>query len=387
MRRAGKLSIAFSATVITCLNNIHGDAFSPPRPLLHTKIIIGTSTSITPPAVAVAVAALSMGFLDDLFNNGNGNNNNKNNNNGKKTPTVTLPPDFQIPEPKPLSITRPSFIPSALKSSLALAIRLATGAFVLGWQIDTLTTPPSSDEEYALSIGPFNIRDSSPILATAPRPTQTLILYEYDSSPYCKRVREIINLLDLTVEYRPCPGARQSRFSEELFERTGRRTVPYLIDPNTDTEMFESDDQIRYLIDTYGPDPSLYDAKALWPITFTSFSIYTSSLAAVIRGMPSSRRQPNARPDNEDMIPLELWGYECSPFVKPVREKLGSLALPHRIVSCSRGSANRDRMMEKVGRFQVPFLVDGNTGVELFESAEILDYLEACYTVKKEEED
>jgi len=338
------------------------------------------STAITPAAPARAVTALSMGFFDDLFNNDKGNTNNVK----KTTPIVTLPPNFQIPEPRPLSITRPSFIPSALKSSLALAIRLATSAFVLGWQIDTLTEPPSSPDEYALSIGPFNIRDSSPILATAPRPSQPLILYEYDSSPYCKRVREIINLLDLTVEYRPCPGARQSRFSEELFERTGRRTVPYLIDPNTDTEMFESDDQIRYLVDTYGPDESLYDAKALWPITFTSFSIFTSSLAAVIRGLPSSRRQMNARPDNEDMIPLELWGYECSPFVKPVREKLGSLALPHRIVSCSRGSANRDRLVERTGRFQVPFLVDKNTGVELFESAEILDYLEACYTVKRE---
>ena len=31
-------------------------------------------------------------------------------------------------------------------------------------------------------------------------------------------------------------------------------------------------------------------------------------------------------------------------------------------------------------QFQVPFLVDPNTGVELFESPEILDYLEQVYT-------
>jgi hypothetical protein len=43
------------------------------------------------------------------------------------------------------------------------------------------------------------------------------------------------------------------------------------------------------------------------------------------RGLPASRRQANARPDNERMIPLELWGYECSPFVRPVREKLCAL--------------------------------------------------------------
>lgn len=147
--------------------------------------------------------------------------------------------------------------------------------------------------------------------------------------------------------------------------------------------MFESDDQIQYLLDTYGPsDKSTYDTKALWPITFSSFSMFTSTVAAIVRDMPGSRRQNNARPDNEQMTPLELWGYECSPFVKPVREKLVSLALPHVMVSCSRGSANRDRLVERTGRFQVPFLVDPNTGIEMFESAEICDYLEAVYTVK-----
>jgi glutathione S-transferase len=72
-----------------------------------------------------------------------------------------------------------------------------------------------------------------------------------------------------------------------------------------------------------------------------------------------------------------------SPFVRPVREKLGSLCLPHRMVSCSRGSANRDRMIAKTGRFQVPFLVDPNTGIEMYEGAEIVEYLEAVYTVQK----
>ena len=39
-------------------------------------------------------------------------------------------------------------------------------------------------------------------------------------------------------------------------------------------------------------------------------------------------------------------------------------------------------MTDKVGRFQVPFLVDANTGVELFEGAEIVKYLETVYIVK-----
>jgi glutathione S-transferase len=170
------------------------------------------------------------------------------------------------------------------------------------------------------------------------------------------------------------------QFSKELYERTGRQTVPFLIDPNTGEELFESGDQIEYLLTTYGPPADEFDRKALWPIAWEGFSVYTSALVAILRDLPGGKRQFNARPDNEQMKPLELWGYECSPFVRPVREKLGSLCLPHVMVSCSRGSANRDRMVEKTGRFQVPYLVDPNTGIEMYESPEIVDYLEAVYT-------
>merc|ERR1712157_301193 len=149
-----------------------------------------------------------------------------------------------------------------------------------------------------LKFGPFSIRDTSSVLLRnkiqeeQESERRPLVLYEYDSSPYCKRVREMINLLDLTVEYRPCPGARSGKFSDELFDRTKRRTVPYLIDPNTGVELFESNDQIEYLLSTYGPPSDSFDRKALWPITFETFSITTSTLVAITRGMPGARRQP-----------------------------------------------------------------------------------------------
>lgn len=341
-------------------------------------ISVASCSAFTPPPKPFSSAAsistsLSAGFLDDLLAVAKPTN--------YDAPKVEIPLDFQVPEPKPLSLTRPEDVGSALKSSAALAVRLATGAFVLGWKIDTLFAP-EDDGKYALGLGPFRIRDSSTVLQDAPRPAEPIVLYEYDASPFCKRVRETINLLDLTVEYRPCPGARGG-FSDELFERTGRRTIPYLVDPNTGTEMFESGDQIEYLLKTYGPPEDSFDRKALWPITFEAFSVFTATLAAILRDMPAAIRQVDARPDNEKMKPLELWGYECSPFVRPVREKLGSLCLPHQMVSCSRGSANRDRLMEKTGRFQVPFLRDPNTGIEMYESPEICDYLDSVYTVKQ----
>ena len=90
------------------------------------------------------------------------------------------------------------------------------------------------------------------VLAKCGRPEKTLIIYEYEASPFCRKVREACALLDLTVEYRPCPGARAG-FSDEMAKRTGgRRTVPYLVDDNNKqmkAGMFESDDIIDYLFE------------------------------------------------------------------------------------------------------------------------------------------
>jgi len=300
-------------------------------------------------------------------------------------PKVSAPPNFVAPEPKPLTMTRPrAQLPGLLTGGMALAIRLATGVFTLGWSPQLLTGPDADavgieQGVYGFKVGPLAFRDTSPLLADAPRPATPLILYEYEGSPFCRKVREAALLLDLPIECRPCPGARAG-FAAELQERTGRMTVPYLVDANTGSEMFESDDIVEYLLDTYGPPRDSYDAKALWPLQ-GQFGVITSTLATLVRGLAGSKRQPNARPDNEQMAPLELWGYEVSPFVRPVREKLCALCLPHVIVPTARGSANRDRLIARTGsQFQVPYLVDPNTGIELFESPDILDYLEDVYT-------
>ncbi|MDX1505340.1 MAG: glutathione S-transferase N-terminal domain-containing protein, partial [Spongiibacter sp.] len=42
-------------------------------------------------------------------------------------------------------------------------------------------------------------------------------------------------------------------------------------------------------------------------------------------------------------------------------------------------SPNRQRMFELTGRFQVPYLIDPNTGMDLYESTEILCYLNETY--------
>ena len=84
-------------------------------------------------------------------------------------------------------------------------------------------------------------------------------------------------------------------------------TVPYLVDPNSAVEMFESEDIIEYMLDTYGPSRDAYDPKALWPLR-GNFALITATFASIVRGFAGSQRPENARPDNEQMLPLELWG-------------------------------------------------------------------------------
>ena len=336
-----------------------------------------TCITMTRQLLALAFLATQTTALQELFGRAS-------------APKVSAPLGFTTPKPQPLTITRKESIPDLLRGTLALAVRLATGTFVLGWTPVHLSAFGATlgreleDGEYRLRVGPFEYRDESSVLPEGAAPREPFIVYEYESSPFCRKVRECCCLLDVPVEYRPVPGARAGAFAAELAERGGKMVVPYAVDGNTGFAAYESDDIIEYLLSTYGPPRDAYDPLALWPLR-GSFAVVTSTLAALARGLPCSTRRPDARNDNERMRPLELWGYETSPFVKPVREALCELTLPHVVVPCARGSRNRDRLVAATGRFQVPFLRDPNTGVELFESPEIVDYLNAVYTTGRRE--
>jgi glutathione S-transferase len=62
-----------------------------------------------------------------------------------------------------------------------------------------------------------------------------------------------------------------------------------------------------------------------------------------------------------------------------VREKLCSLELPYLLHNVGKGSPSRAAFERRSGRMMVPFLVDPNASVEMFESADIVRYLEATY--------
>ena len=86
------------------------------------------------------------------------------------------------------------------------------------------------------------------------KPEQLLQLYDIENCPYCRLVREAFTELDLDAEIYPCPKAGE-RYRPEVIERGGKAQFPYLVDPNTGIEMYESLDIVAYLYKTYGRRP------------------------------------------------------------------------------------------------------------------------------------
>jgi glutathione S-transferase len=199
------------------------------------------------------------------------------------------------------------------------------------------------------------------------RPEQLLELYEFEGCPFCRRVREMLSWLDLEAHVFPCPKGGK-RFRDALRTRTERRSFPYLVDPNTGREMHESADIVRYLADTYGDGTVPLGVRG--PVT-----IVTGSLAGGLRLAHGSR----VRPSREPSLPLELYSFEASPYCRLVRETLCELQLGYILHNVARNSPSRPPFLARSGRMMVPYLVDPNTGVSMFESAEIRAYLEDTY--------
>lgn len=201
-----------------------------------------------------------------------------------------------------------------------------------------------------------------------PRPLLPLKLYEFEGCPFCRKVREALTMLDLEAEVYPCPQAGP-RFRPFVVEHGGKAMFPYLIDPNTGVEMYESDDIIAYLFKNYGA------GAAPWILTLPVATILTSAIASLLR-VHAGRNYRNAHKPQQL---LDLWSFEGSPFCRLVREKLCELEIPYRLHNVAAGSPSRAEFVERSGKMMVPYLADPNTGTAMFESAEICEYLDATY--------
>jgi glutathione S-transferase len=198
-------------------------------------------------------------------------------------------------------------------------------------------------------------------------PPITLVLYEFEACPYCRKVREALSALDLEVMIMPCP--RGSRNRELVIAQGGKAQFPFLVDRNTQKAMYESDEIIAYLSERYG------QGKLPWQHELGGVEKASAHITAGLR----PDRGLEARGKKLPEMPLELWSYEASPYCRLVREVLCELELPYLLHNVARQSPRRESFVAISGKMQVPYLKDPNTGTTLFESADIIAYLEKTY--------
>ncbi|KAK9705753.1 hypothetical protein RND81_07G079400 [Saponaria officinalis] len=279
---------------------------------------------------------------------------------------IKVPENFEPPEPIRFK-SRADRRGDTIGAATALLFRLASGVFVSGYSAEFVPKDAIPSDRYAFEIAGSKLKESSKL---GPRPEKPIEIYEYESCPFCRKVREIVSILDLDVLFYPCPK-NGPNFRPKVVEMGGKKQFPYMVDPNTGVEMYESDDIIKYLVNKYG-DGEVPCLLSLGPLT---------TLSTGFALMGRFGRGHSYTPAKSPPQPLVLWAYEGSPFCKVVREVLVELELPHIQRSCARGSPKRQELFDRIGHFQVPFLEDPNTGVEMFESAEIVDYLRATYAL------
>lgn len=278
--------------------------------------------------------------------------------------SFTAPPNFEPPEPKRFGV-RPDKVWDIVGASLALIFRLGTGVFVNGYSVSFVSKDAIPPDQYSLEVAGYKVKESSKI---GPRPEKPIEIYEFEGCPFCRKVREIVAVLDLDVLFYPCPK-NGPNFRPKVAQMGGKQQFPYMVDPNTGTAMYESDDIIKYLVQKYG------DGSIPFTLSLGLLTTLTEGFAMIGRMGKGSSYTPSKLPPK----PIELWAYEGSPFCKIVREVLVELELPHILRSCARGSPKRQILFEKVGHFQAPYIEDPNTGVQMFESAEIVEYLKVTY--------
>ncbi len=102
------------------------------------------------------------------------------------------------------------------------------------------------------------------------KPDQLLELFSFEASPFARPVRELLCELELPYVLRSCgrttasdwtPPAIRELFGlrvepetvnrRALLARAGKLSIPYLVDPNTGTELEDSAEIMRYLRATY----------------------------------------------------------------------------------------------------------------------------------------
>lgn len=219
-----------------------------------------------------------------------------------------------------------------------------------------------------------------------------LILYSYEGNQFCRLVREVLTELDLVYELKSC--GKESPRRQELADITGGSSqCPFLIDPNTNTQMAESADIVKYLYKTYAlwtPPNELLQlvSNSLLPLFKPLFSALTPIQAGSRREVHSEyeveiSNAKKAINKEVSQAPVVVYTYDLSPFSSETKELLDNLDIPYTDISLGKewfpfliaegGSAKRAALLEMTGQSSLPHvfiggksiggLFDGNPGL------------------------
>ncbi|RWR90324.1 hypothetical protein CKAN_01941500 [Cinnamomum micranthum f. kanehirae] len=218
--------------------------------------------------------------------------------------------------------------------------------------------------------GSRSILGSSHNQESSENPPTFLQLYEFEACPFCRRVREAMTELDLSVEVYPCPkGSLRHREAVRIIG--GKEQFPFLVDPNTGISMFESGDIVKYLFQQYG--------QGIKPSTgLLESTLFTGWMPTIFRAGRGLALWAKAKPETPPKK-LELFSYENNPYARIVREALCELELPYILHNVGEGSPKSDLLIQKSGSKEAPYLVDPNTGIQLGDYKKILSYLFQTY--------
>jgi len=223
------------------------------------------------------------------------------------------------------------------------------------------------------------------------RPRKKLELYDMEGCPFCRLVREALTELDLEAKIFPCPKGGK-RFRPKVKELGSKLQFPYLVDSNEGEEMYESYAIIAYLFKTYGQRK----VPLKWRPEFLNKA--SAMAASIIRPGFGLKVRPSRKPKKL----LELYSFESSPYSRLVRELLCEMEIPYLVHNVGKIEAadfilplirskllskkpiqgvSRRAFVSRSGKMMVPYLVDPNTGEEMFESTEIKNYLIKTYGI------
>ena len=227
------------------------------------------------------------------------------------------------------------------------------------------------------------------------QPELPIQLYEFEGSPFCRRVREVLTLLNLDYEVYPCPKGGK-KFRPVVKSLGGKEQFPFLVDQNTGAHLYESQDIIHYLFENYGKTgktPSKYAYYPKLPYLAFAGTLVNGAQGVWINKKIVDRTLPEHK--------LELWGFEASPYTRIVRAKLTELELPFIFHNVAKerwqdqglailrlkpgkyeplAGGKREKILKIMGdNIQVPYLQDPNTEMKMFESKAIVAYLDKTY--------